>query len=124
MRAYTIALALFTFGFVIGMINGLDLYEVKLPDSSGGADISESQVQDLTSAATSGTLSPLQSIAALFMLGGVLFEAIKSALTIMPLLLSYGVHPLVALMIQGPIWLVYIVALVQFFTGRPLKGSE
>jgi len=38
--------------------------------------------------------------------------------------LSYGVHPLVALMIQGPIWLVYVVALVQFFTGRPLKGSE
>lgn len=124
MRAYTLALALFTFGFVVGMINGIDLFEVKLPDSSGGGEITESQVQELTGAATGGPLSPLQSIAALFMLGGVLFGAMISALTIMPLLLSYGVHPLVALMIQGPIWLVYIVALVQFFTGRPLKGSE
>lgn len=124
MRAYTLALALFTFGFVVGMVNGIDLFEVKLPDSSGGGEITESQVQELTDSATSGPLSPLQSIAALFMLGKVLMDAMISALTIMPLLLSYGVHPLVALMIQGPIWLVYVVALVQFFTGRDLKGSE
>jgi hypothetical protein len=27
-------------------------------------------------------------------------------------------------MFQGPIWLVYIAAVVQFFSGRSLKGSE
>lgn len=124
MRAYTIALALFTFGFIVGMINSIALFDVTLPDSSGGADLSESEVRELTDSASSGPLSVLQSISALFMLGGVFFQALLSALTIMPLLLSYGVHPAVALMIQGPIWLVYVVALVQFFTGRAIKGSE
>jgi hypothetical protein len=28
------------------------------------------------------------------------------------------------MMFQGPIWLVYVTAVVQFFTGRGLKGSE
>ena len=63
-------------------------------------------------------------ITVLFTLGGVFFEALKTALTIIPLLTSYGVDPVVAMMFQGPIWLVYVTAVVQFFTGRSLKGSE
>ena len=39
-------------------------------------------------------------------------------------LTSYGIDPIVAMMFQGPIWFVYIAAVVQFFAGRPLKGSE
>ena len=40
------------------------------------------------------------------------------------LLTSYGIDPITAMMFQGPIWLVYLVAVVQFFTGRSIKGSE
>jgi hypothetical protein len=121
-RAYTIALALFAFGFVVGGVNALGIFSTALPGSDMA--IGESQVQEITAGATSGGASPLYPITVLFTLGGVFFEALKTALTIIPLLTSYGVDPVVAMMFQGPIWLVYIAAVVQFFTGRSLKGSE
>ncbi len=121
-RAYTIALALFAFGFVVGGVNALGLFTTALPGSDMA--IGESQVQEITAGATSGGASPLYPITVLFTLGGVFFEALKTALTIIPLLTSYGVDPVVAMMFQGPIWLVYIAAVVQFFSGRSLKGSE
>jgi len=125
MRAYTIALALFSFGFVVGCINGLALYDVTLPGGIEDSGMTETQVEEITEGfVDGGVLSPIQSIQALYMLGGVLFSALKTALTIIPFLLAYGVHPMVALMIQGPIWLVYIVAIVQFFSGRAIKGVE
>lgn len=122
MRAYTIALALFAFGFVTGCINGIGLFDVMLPGSD--MTISESQVTEITDGATSGGASPLYSISILLTLGKVLWEGLKTALALSVLLCSYGVDPLVALMFQGPIWFVYIVGLVQFFTGRSLKGVE
>lgn len=121
-RAYTIALALFAFGFVVGGVNALGIFSTALPGSDMA--LGESQVQEITAGATSGGASPLYPITVLFTLGGVFFEALKTALTIIPLLTSYGVDPVVAMMFQGPIWLVYIAAVVQFFTGRSLKGSE
>lgn len=121
-RAYTIALALFAFGFVVGGVNALGIFSTALPGSDMA--IGESQVQEITAGATSGGASPLYPITVMFTLGGVFFEALKTALTIIPLLTSYGVDPVVAMMFQGPIWLVYIAAVVQFFTGRSLKGSE
>ena len=120
-RAYTIALALFAFGFVVGGVNALGIFSTALPGSDMA--IGESQVQEITAGATSGGASPLYPITVLFTLGGVFFEALKTALTIIPLLTSYGVDPVVPMMFQVPIWLVYIVAVVQFFTGRSLKGS-
>ena len=121
-RAYTISLALFTFGFVVGGVNALGIFSVMLPGSDMA--LGESQVQEITAGATSGGASPLYPITVLFTLGGVFFEGLKTALTILPLLTSYGIDPITAMMFQGPIWLVYLVAVVQFFTGRGLKGSE
>jgi hypothetical protein len=121
-RAYTIALALFAFGFITGGINALGLFTTMLPGSDMA--LGESQVVDITAGATSGGVSPLYPITVLFTLGGVFFEALKTALTIIPLLTSYGIDPIVAMMFQGPIWLVYMTAVVQFFSGRSLKGSE
>ena len=122
MRAYTIALALFALGFVVGGVNALGIFSVMLPGSDMA--LGESQVQEITAGATSGGASPLYPITVLFSLGGVFFEGLKTALTILPLLTSYGIDPITAMMFQGPIWLVYLVAVVQFFTGRSLKGSE
>lgn len=122
MRAYTIALALFALGFITGGVNALGIFSIMLPGSDMA--IGESQVQEITAGATSGGASPLYPITVLFTLGGVFFEGLKTALTIIPLLTSYGVDPLVAMMFQGPIWFVYVAAVVQFFTGRSLKGSE
>jgi len=121
-RAYTIALALFAFGFVVGGVNALGIFSVMLPGSDMA--LGESQVQEITAGATSGGASPLYPITVLFTLGGVFFEGLKTALTILPLLTSYGIDPITAMMFQGPIWLVYLVAVVQFFTGRSIKGSE
>ena len=121
-RAYTIALALFAFGFITGGVNALGIFTTMLPGSDMA--LGESQVQEITAGATSGGASPLYPITVLFTLGGVFFEALKTALTIIPLLTSYGVDPVVAMMFQGPIWFVYIAAVVQFFSGRSLKGSE
>jgi len=122
MRAYTIALALFALGFVVGGVNALGIFSVMLPGSDMA--LGESQVQEITAGATSGGASPLYPITVLFTLGGVFFEGLKTALTILPLLTSYGIDPITAMMFQGPIWLVYLVAVVQFFTGRSIKGSE
>ncbi|MFA7121833.1 MAG: hypothetical protein WC277_10185 [Bacilli bacterium] len=122
MRAYTIALALFALGFVVGGVNALGIFSVMLPGSDMA--LGESQVQEITAGATSGGASPLYPITVLFTLGGVFFEGLKTALTILPLLTSYGIDPITAMMFQGPIWLVYLVAVVQFFTGRSLKGRE
>lgn len=122
MRAYTIALALFALGFVVGGVNALGIFSVMLPGSDMA--LGESQVQEITAGATSGGASPLYPITVLFTLGGVFFEGLKTALTILPLLTSYGIDPITAMMFQGPIWLVYIAAVVQFFSGRSLKGSE
>ena len=122
MRAYTIALALFALGFVVGGVNALGIFSVMLPGSDMA--LGESQVQEITAGATSGGASPLYPITVLFTLGGVFFEGLKTALTILPLLTRYGIDPITAMMFQGPIWLVYLVAVVQFFTGRGLKGSE
>lgn len=122
MRAYTIALALFTFGFVIGSINGLGLFDVVLPTS--GMDLQESEVMELAQGATSGGASPLYSIASVLVLGQVFFSGLATALTIIPLFSSYGIDPIITMMIQGPIWFVYAAAAVQFFTGRSLKNLE
>lgn len=122
MRAYTIALALFTFGFVVGAINGLALFDVTLP--GGDMTLGSSDVTEITDSATSGGASALYSISVLLTLGGIFFEGLKTALTIVPLLTSYGVPAIVALMFQGPIWFVYVAAVVQFFTGRSIKGVE
>jgi len=121
-RAYTIALALFAFGFITGGVNALGIFTTMLPGSD--MTLGESQVMEITAGATSGGASPLYPISVLFTLGGVFFEALKTALTIIPLLTSYGVDPIVAMMFQGPIWFVYVTAVVQFFSGRSLKGSE
>lgn len=122
MRAYTIALALFTFGFVVGGINGLGIFDVVLPGSD--MSVTGAQVTEITDGATSGGASPLYSVAILLTLGKVFFEGLKTALTILPLLGSFGVSPLIGMMFQGPIWFVYAAAVVQFFTGRSLKGVE
>ena len=122
MRAYTIALALFALGFVVGGVNALGIFTTALPGSDMA--LGESQVTEITAGATSGGASPLYPITVLFTLGGVFFEGLKTALTILPLLTSYGIDPITAMMFQGPIWLVYLVAVVQFFTGRSIKGSE
>ncbi|MDD3493829.1 MAG: hypothetical protein PHZ19_10080 [Candidatus Thermoplasmatota archaeon] len=123
-RAYTIALALFAFGFVVGGVNGLGIFtdHTALP----GSDIAltDSRVTEITDGATSGGASPLYPITILFTLGRVFFEGVMTALTIIPLLTSYGISPLIAMMFQGPIWFVYIAAILQFFTGRSLKGVE
>ena len=44
MRAYTIALALFAFGFVTGGLNGLGIFDATLPTS--GATLTEAQAGD------------------------------------------------------------------------------
>jgi len=122
MRAYTIALALFAFGFVTGGLNGLGIFDATLPTS--GATLTEAQVTEITAGATAGGASPLQPISSLLTMGGILWEGIKTAVTIIPLLTSYGVPPTVALLIQGPIWFVYVAGIVQFFTGRNIKAGE
>jgi len=121
-RAYTIALALFTFGFVIGSINGLGLFDVTMPTS--GMDLEQSEITELAQGATSGGASPLFSIASVIVLGQIFFSGLATALTIIPMFSSYGVDPVITMMIQGPIWFVYAAALVQFFTGRSLKNLE
>ena len=122
MRAYSIALALFVFGFVVGALNTMAIADTHLvaPSISFGT----AQIYEITNGAQQAPPSFLHDAISLASLFGALLEGLKTALTILPLMISYGVPTPVALIVQGPIWLVYAVGIISWVTNRSTKHFE
>ena len=116
MRAYSIALALFTFGFVVGAINTLAIADTNLiaPVSTFGSG----NVVEITNGAQTAPVSFLHDAFSVVSLIGALIEGLKIALCILPLMESYGIPTPIALIVQGPIWLVYAAGIISFVANR------
>jgi hypothetical protein len=116
MRAYSIALALFAFGFVVGALNTLAIADTKLvaPSSAFGP----AQVSEIVNGSQSAPVSFLHDAFSVVSLLGALLDGLKTALCILPLMASYGIPTPIALIVQGPIWFVYAVSIISFVSNR------
>jgi hypothetical protein len=122
MRAYSIALALFAFGFIVGALNGLAIANTHLvaPTSSFGT----AQIAEITSGSRTAPVPTIHDIFSVVSLLGALLDGLKTALCILPLMASYGIPTSLALIVQGPIWLVYATGLISFVANRSTKHFE
>lgn len=115
MILYKIMLVIFTFGAVAGAINAFGLYSAKVPET--GFELSEASVTDLTQATNEVALGPFTVISILLTVGRVLASGFLAVLSIIPMLMQYGVPAIAAAMVQAPVWLVEAWGLYQFYTG-------
>jgi len=123
MRVYDIALFIFIFSFVSGAINGMGLFDVNLPGQH--IDITEANVNEITDSMQNvDVLGVAFFMMAVWQVLGVILTAFTTALTIIPLLSQYSVPLEVSVMIQGPIWLVYVWGILQYWSGRSTKGMD
>ena len=122
MRAYTIALALITFGFIVGSLNGLGICSTQLPGPT--SPIGSAEIHEITEGIQSTQSSPLNDIFLNIKFIGVIFEGLKTALTIIPLMSEYRVPLEISIIIQGPIWFVYAMGIVSYLLNRPTKHYD
>ena len=124
MKAYNIALALFVLNAVVGGINGMGIFDThvaEIPKVMNESEISE-VVSDVGSLHSYDLLVFAPKV--LLEMFSLFFTAIAGAITIIPMLMDYGVSPSIIAMIQGPIWIVYGWGAIQFLTGRSGKNIE
>ena len=123
MMLYRVMLCLFIFGFVAGGINESGLYSTATVPYSN-VEITENDVTDLTGGVGSGAVNALFIISALVTFGKILGSAFVALLTILPILLAFKMPVWLALMFQGPVWLVEIWGLYEFYTGHQTIGMD
>lgn len=123
MMLYKLMLVLFIFGAVIGAINEAGLYEsTVLPES--GATIDEAEVTEITGSLSDSTVTPFTVIQILMSCGKVLLGGMLSIVTIIPIMVSYGVPIVWASMVQAPIWLIEVWGVYEFYTGHQTAGQD
>lgn len=123
MKAYSIMLFLFILGAVSGAINETALFDAALPESSTHA-ATAAEVTSLTETTVNAGLNPLWMFFVIVTFIKVLASGLITVATVLPLLLAYGVPSPIAVMIQGPIWIVEIFGIYQLITGYNMQGME
>lgn len=122
MRAYSIALFFIIFGAVIGMINDMAIYDQSMPEHNVG--LSDADVNEITDGIQNDGSNPVSYITLPIRFASILFSGILTALTIVPLLLSYNVPTEMALAIQAIIWFVYAAGIWQYVSGRSTQQLD
>lgn len=122
MIAYKIMLVMLIFSSVSAGLNTLGWYSVKLPEQK--ATISQAQVTELTQSAGKVSVNPWTLYTILKMVFQVIGSALLGLLTIIPFLMAFGIDPVIALMIQVPIWLVLGWAIYEIWTGHTTTMQE
>ena len=123
MMLYKLVLCLFIFGLVAGAINESGLSStVTIPASN--VEITEADAESLTEGVGTTGINALSLISVVFTFGKVIGSAVLAVFTVLPLLLSFGVPELIAVVIQTPIWLVEIFGLYQLYTGHQTLGMD
>ena len=124
MKAYNIALALFIFNAVISGINSMGIFDTHVVEMA--QPVNETRIAEVVS--DTGTMHTYDMFVftskILVRMFSTFFTALVGAITVIPMLMQYGVPAQVIAMIQGPIWLVYSWGAVQFLTGRSGKNIE
>ena len=119
---YKLMLVLFIFGAVIGAINEAGLYSTVMPES--GATIDEAEVTEITGSLSDSTVNPFTIIQILMSCGKVLIGGMLSIVTIIPIMVSFGVPLVWASMVQAPIWLIEVWGVYEFYTGHQTAGQD
>ena len=122
MKLYAILLCLFIFGFVTAGINESGMFAQQMPATDIG--FNESDVQEITEGTQGIGTNPVSALAMIAMFLRIFASAVLALITILPILMSWGVPVWAAMMIQGPVWLVEVVGLYQFATGIGMGGME
>lgn len=122
MKAYGIMLALLCFGFITAGVNELAIYQKTLPET--GATMHEETVQELQSGMQAQGPNPLMTYNMILSAGKILIGGFMMLITIVPSLLAYGIPLPIAMMIQGPVWLVEAWGIYQFYTGYATQGMD
>lgn len=120
MMIYKLALCLFIAGAAITGLNDSGIFTTAIPEPNIN-QISQDDVVDLTNAAGNADVNPVFTLSIIAIAAKSLFMGLVSVVSIIPLLLSMGVPGWIAIMIQGPIWLVMAAGLYQIFTGNRLE---
>lgn len=120
MRSYAIAVFLMVFGAASGMFNAMGIMDMDAPENN--IDFGESEIWEIQNGTTSGTVDPLFSISLGLTIGSVVFQGLLCALTIIPMLTSWGVPTAIAVGFQTPIWFIYGFELLSWYKGSSSKG--
>lgn len=114
---YKIALCLFIFGAVITGLNSSGLFPATLPEA-GINQYDQATVEDLSGSA-SGELNPLFTLGIIQVFVSSVIAGVIAVLSIIPLMMQFGVPLWMAMMIQGPIWFVCAWDLFSVLKGQP-----
>ena len=122
MKLYTILLTLFIFGFVTSGLNESGMFKKQMPETEIG--FTDAQVKEITEGAKAAGTNPVSAIALIGSFFRVFASAVLALITILPILISWGVPIWAGMMIQGPVWLVEVAGLYQWATGHNMMGME
>jgi len=122
MMLYKFMLVLFIFGAVCGAVNAAGLYDTALPES--GVTMDEADIVDLTGSMSDTTVNAFTPITMMMTCGKVLMSGMLAIVTIIPLMMSFGVPGVWAAMIQTPIWLIEGWGVYEFYTGHQTAGQD
>jgi hypothetical protein len=115
MMLYKIILFLFILGSVSTGLNASGIFPAQMPVQST-ATINQAQITDLTNS-TKGPVSPLSVISIGMLFVGSILGGLLAVVFVVPLMLAYGIPMYIALMFQGPLWIVEAFGVYQIVTG-------
>jgi len=117
--SYRIAMFLFIFGFVASAMVSTGIIEdgtlpINAP-SSGDDDYYTTLGNSLQD---QNSIDPFTTINILLTCAAALLNALLAVFTILPILTTVGIPVPFALMIQAPIWLIYVKDVYAIYTGN------
>lgn len=116
--SYRIAMFLFIFGFVASALVSTNIIgEGVLPINTPVSD--QDYYEELgDTLQDQNSIDPFTAINTLMMCASALLSAILAVFTILPMLLTIGIPAPFAIMIQAPIWLIYVKDVYSIYTGN------
>lgn len=117
MRSFEIAIFLIIFGAVCGIFNASGIFDVHL--AAGMPDgYSEETIMPFVENAADAAANPFGTFAGILPLISAVLIGVVQALTITPLLMSFGVPVWIAIPISLPIWFIYGIDILNWVLNR------
>lgn len=116
--SYRIAMFLFIFGFVASALVSTGIIDdgvLPINTPSSDQDYYEEMGENLQN---QNSIDPFTVVNTLMMCASALLNAILAVFTILPILLTIGIPTPFAMMIQAPIWLIYMKDVYTIYTGN------
>lgn len=121
MKAYDLALMVFIFGAIVGVLNGMNLgSDIPNPGAPNSSQMEE-KVEQINESTQSWGANPLGFFLAFQKGLSIFISAMTGVLAVSMILFSYGLPLKLCIAIQSIIYFVYVVGLVQFLSGRYIE---